>query len=258
MQTIIQAISRYSWRERLFGNSRLPFIRVGKLDSQDPPYTRATLSDAFAKPDPYLLHLYATLEQEIQRRSDCLTSHGGGLLTSYVIGVTSTFPGEGKSTISYHLARTAAWDSLNRVCLLDLSLQDDQCRNLQLEHPGYGTTDVLTNQSREPSAKIPIGGLDNLTLLPGGEAPLQTGRVVRAPRVAELIREARGECELVIVDLPAVATGYAVPLARHVDGVVLVICAGVTPRQRVQEAIDRIGRDRLLGVVLNRMGPTRF
>ena len=53
--------------------------------------------------------------------------------------------------------------------------------------------------------------------------------------------------------MPAVSTDYALPLTRHMDGVLVVARAGVTPRDVVNEALDRLGRDKVVGVTLNRV-----
>jgi Mrp family chromosome partitioning ATPase len=40
-------------------------------------------------------------------------------------------------------------------------------------------------------------------------------------------------------------------LRRLVDGIILVVRAGVTPRETVQQALDTLDRDKILGIVLN-------
>jgi Mrp family chromosome partitioning ATPase len=60
----------------------------------------------------------------------------------------------------------------------------------------------------------------------------------------------------VIVDMPAVLTGNALPIAAHLDRIMMVVTAGVTPKDVVNDALDRIGRKRTLGVILNRIKPS--
>ena len=68
-----------------------------------------------------------------------------------------------------------------------------------------------------------------------------------------LIDEAREAFDWVIIDTPPVGLlPDANLLAAMVDGVVLVVKAGSTPYDLVKRAVDAIGRDRMLGVVLNR------
>ncbi len=53
--------------------------------------------------------------------------------------------------------------------------------------------------------------------------------------------------------MPAVASDNALPLTRHVDGLLVVARAGVTPRDVVAQALDALGRDKVIGVTLNRV-----
>jgi len=100
---------------------------------------------------------------------------------------------------------------------------------------------------------LQVAGLDNLVIIPAGKPPTNAPRLVRSPRVAQLIVSARSAFDVVVVDMPAVSTDYALPLTRHMDGVLVVARAGVTPRDVVNEALDRLGRDKVVGVTLNRV-----
>ena len=68
-----------------------------------------------------------------------------------------------------------------------------------------------------------------------------------------MILSARMAFDVVIVDMPAVATDNALPLTRHMDGLLVVARAGVTPRDVVAQALDALGRDKVIGVTLNRI-----
>jgi Mrp family chromosome partitioning ATPase len=78
---------------------------------------------------------------------------------------------------------------------------------------------------------------------------------VRLPRIAKFLVATRHAFDVVLVDMPAVTTNNAVPLARHTDGVVMVVRAGVTPREVVSEALETVGADRVNCIILNRAKP---
>jgi Mrp family chromosome partitioning ATPase len=60
----------------------------------------------------------------------------------------------------------------------------------------------------------------------------------------------------VIIDTPPVGLlTDANLLGAIVDAAVLVIAAGSTPFDLVQRAVDALGRERIFGVVLNRVSP---
>lgn len=192
-------------------------------------------------------HLYASVERHGERMPS-------GRAT--VLGVTSAVGGEGKTTVALHLARNAARDSFGSVCLIDLGLgESGLCRRLGVSAPGEGVIDLLENVDG-PAPELPLVqllGADALILMPAGKAAANPARTARSPRMAELIAAARRMFDVVIVDLPPVESGNAIPITAHLDGVLMVVCAGATPGHRVNRALDQIGRERVLGVVLNRM-----
>ncbi len=203
-------------------------------------------------------HLYAALERQIAGVGDVTLLSGETLGSDrpFVLGVTSALVGEGKTTVALHLAMTIARDTYKRVCLIDLSLgKGDLAARLGVPPRGEGVIPVLEDDSHVvPTLQVP--GLDNLVIIPSGKLPANPPRLVRSPRVAQLILSARTAFDVVVVDMPAVATDYALPLARHVDGVLMVARAGVTPRDVVSEALDGLGREKVIGVTLNRMAAT--
>ena len=55
---------------------------------------------------------------------------------------------------------------------------------------------------------------------------------------------------------PTIFAGDTISLSGIVDGVLLVARSGKTPKEMISEAVVRIGRDRILGVVFNEDGET--
>jgi len=73
-------------------------------------------------------------------------------------------------------------------------------------------------------------------------------------RMRRLIGEAAGTFDWVIIDTPPVVLlPDANLLAAMVDGAILVIGAGKTPHKLITRAVDALGRNKILGVVLNRV-----
>jgi len=117
---------------------------------------------------------------------------------------------------------------------------------------GEGVIPVLEDDSHVVPT-LQLAGMDNLVIIPSGKMPSNAPRLVRSPRVAQLILSARSAFDIVIIDMPAAATDHALPLTRHMDGLLLVARAGVTPRDVVNQALDALGRDKVIGVTLNRI-----
>jgi Mrp family chromosome partitioning ATPase len=188
--------------------------------------------------------------------------HHGAATRSCVIGVTSAVAGEGKTTAALHIANAVAQNSYKRVCLIDLSFGDDTvARRLGLssdETAGGGLTELIESSDGHDAAAV-IGllrmvrlpGLDNLVVIPGGRSPRRPARAAHSPWIPEVVSALRERFDIVIVDLPSVGSGQALPLLPMMTGVVVVAAAGVTPKAAVDEALDRIGRAHVMGVILN-------
>ncbi len=74
----------------------------------------------------------------------------------------------------------------------------------------------------------------------------------------DLLSEQAQHFDWVIVDAPPLAVfPDAHLLASLADGVVLVVGAGQTPLAAVESAVKMLGRERIVGIVLNRSAPPR-
>ena len=227
----------------------------GTEQEDAPAHASPAINLRVEKTPPEFSHLYAALERQIAGVGDVTLLSGETLGSDrpFVLGVTSALVGEGKTTVALHLAMTIARDTYKRVCLIDLSLgKGELAGRLGVPTRGEGVIPVLEDDSHVVPT-LQIAGLDNLVIIPAGKLPANPPRLVRSPRVAQLILSARTAFDVVVIDMPAVATDHALPLTRHMDGVLVVARAGVTPRDVVCEALDRLGRDKVIGVTLNRI-----
>lgn len=201
---------------------------------------------------PEFAHLYATLERCIARDETAAARSGErNAKVTKLIGITSAVAGEGKTTVALNLAVTIARDTYHRVCLIDLSLNEDElCRRLEIALQGDGVVDLLEGGSGT-LARLEVNGPEGFTIIPAGRAPANASRAARSPRAAELLRAAREYYDLIIVDLPSVTSHNLLPLARYMDGMIVVARAGVTPAPVIRRALEQLEPDKLLGVVLN-------
>ncbi len=235
------------------GQWKAQFIERGRFHTtvwegdQDEALTNAPVPLRVEWTPPPFFHLYASLEQNFSR----LAGYQKG---SLLIGVTSAILGEGKTTCALHLALSAARSTQKRVCLIDLSLgEDDLCRRMGAAPAPGGSVSLIEENGVLGVMEISTPG--NLAFIPAGKVPMNPALMSRSKIVEELFTTLRGEYDLIIADMPAVVTDNAVPLASLMDGVVLVMQTGATPRAMVNDAIEKLGRDRIAGVVLNRMAP---
>lgn len=222
------------------------------------------------------VHLHTAIETHIldkERPSElalnAMAEEGLSQDRPYVLGVTSAVEGEGKTTTALHLALAMAKNSFKRICLMDFSLDSDgkgdigdrlglypdQTAEIEgapdAKPQPCGIIDILEERGTALSS-FQMADPDNLTVVPAGKGAKRPARIARSPRVKQIIASARHAFDVIIIDLPAVSTENALPLARHMDGVMLVVHSGATPRDHVQRAIDILGRERVVGVALNR------
>lgn len=166
--------------------------------------------------------------------------------------VTSAAPEEGKSTVLANLAVVMA-QAGRQVILVDCDLRRPVLHELFGVSNHTGLTTALLD---EAAAELPLRetSVPGLRLLPSGPLPPNPAELLDSRRMAELIQTLREQADIVLFDAPPViAVADAAILASKVDGVLLVINAGVTKRehaQRAKAALERVNA-RLVGTVLN-------
>jgi succinoglycan biosynthesis transport protein ExoP len=172
-----------------------------------------------------------------------------------VIGITSTLPNEGKSTVACNLAVLMA-DAGKRVVLIDADLRNPTLARSLSPRPSTGWLEVLSGKIDLSQAigQEPTTGLALLPLLLT-EAPVHSDEVLSSQRFKDLIDQLRQRYDYVIVDLPPTAPVVDVrAVASVIDSFVFVVEWGNTRIKAVRHHLlaEPELRDRLLGVVLNK------
>jgi succinoglycan biosynthesis transport protein ExoP len=184
-----------------------------------------------------------------------VTDLKSALKSDRVIGVTSTLPNEGKSTISSNFAHLIAHAG-DRVILIDCDLRNP-CLSRQLA-PGAveGVVDIIAGKIglddavwTEPST--------GLLFLPAGATSklLHTNRILASDAMKKFIDSLREACDYVIVDFPPLAPMVDTRVTTgFVDFYIYVVEWGRTKRDIVRDAIVQAPEihERLLGVIMNK------
>jgi polysaccharide biosynthesis transport protein len=168
-----------------------------------------------------------------------------------VIQVTSSLPGEGKSTTASNLAAVLAGAG-HRVVLVDADLRKPRLHTSFAIGQFPGLTEVLLGVA--PHEVLRTVG-PNLSLMTAGAAPTNPGSLVLGSQVAEVLRSLADEFDYVIVDSPPVLpVADAVGFARGVDGVLVVAQSQRVGRRALAQTLTRLGQAGVtpIGVVLNR------
>lgn len=172
-----------------------------------------------------------------------------------VIGIISTLPNEGKSTVACNLAMLMA-DAGKRVILIDADLRNPTLARSLSPSPAVGWMHVLLSKIDLAQATGQGAGT-GLTLLPLllEEQTNHSDEILASPAFGNLIDQLRQQYDYVIMDLPPIAPVVDVrAVAPVIDSFVMVIEWGSTRINAVRRHLmgETELQDRLLGVVLNK------
>jgi exopolysaccharide transport family protein len=173
---------------------------------------------------------------------------------SKVVGLTSTLPNEGKSTIAASLAQLLA-NSGKRVIVVDCDLRNPSLSASLAPDVGAGITDVLSG-ARSLEDTIWTDTVTGLDFLPGKRGALaNTSDILSTNETKKLFDQLRATYDYVIVDLPPLAPIIDVRATTAlIDSFVLVVEWGGTTTDVVEHALNAAPNvyDALLGTVLNK------
>lgn len=166
--------------------------------------------------------------------------------------VTSSAPGEGKSTALANLA-VAMSDGDLSVILVDADLRRPSQHDLFGLSNERGLSDMFRNESAFNDPPLQFIPGSTLKVLTSGPLPPIASQLLTARKMDEIIARLAEQADVVLFDAPpVVAVTDASLLASKVDGVLLVVKAGNTRREHVRAAKDRLRKvnARLVGAVL--------
>jgi non-specific protein-tyrosine kinase len=173
------------------------------------------------------------------------------------IVVTSSLPGEGKTTTATNLAITLSQTGL-RVLVVEADLRRPRVADYLGVINAVGLTSVLAGQATLDDV-IQRWGDGRMHVLPSGPTPPNPSELLGSQGMVKLLRQLEDRYDLVLLDAPPLlpVTDAAV-LATSASGVLMVVRHGKTTREqlsRAAEALSTVGAH-VYGAVLN-MAPTK-
>jgi capsular exopolysaccharide synthesis family protein len=167
-----------------------------------------------------------------------------------VIHVTSSRPGEGKTTLAVSLAISAMSSGL-KVVLVDTDLRHPAASNFFNLEKKKGLVDLLTG-SGDPKDTM-MFQKDQLTIIPAGSKTMNPPDVLASERMRALIARLRENFDYVILDTPPVGPVIdAAIVSRLADTTVFVVQWASTPRDLVESCMKKVSdHKRVGGIVLN-------
>jgi capsular exopolysaccharide synthesis family protein len=171
-----------------------------------------------------------------------------------VIAISSPDASDGKTTTAINLAGALAQAPDARVLLVDADLRAaNLASQLGLdEHTTPGLVEAIMNPGLTLDAVLQTHAHLNLSVLSAGRRPSAPYEVLKSPRVAELLAEARQKFDYVIIDTaPLVSVPDTRVIGKWVDGFLIVVAAHRTPRKLLEEALSLVEPEKIVGMVFN-------
>jgi capsular exopolysaccharide synthesis family protein len=151
--------------------------------------------------------------------------------------VTSSVPGEGKSTVAINLAISLV-DSGNKVLLIDSDLRKPMIQKyLHLTNvKGGGLTSILANTDKAEQCIYFLSDT-GLNVITSGPIPPNPAEILGSKKMEDFVKDLESKFDYIIFDTPpiSVVTDAAV-LSKLCDGVILVIKQKFASRESAQLA----------------------
>ncbi len=169
-----------------------------------------------------------------------------------VLMVTSSGPGEGKSTSAANLAVVFAQLG-KKVLLVDADLRKPTAHRTFGVNNLFGFTSVITKQATLEKTVLETDEKD-LYLLTSGPVPPNPAELLSSKLMEQFIEEAKEVFDYVIFDTPPLlAVADPQIIANKVDGSIFVVSSGNTEIEQAKKAKELLenAQSKLLGVILN-------
>jgi protein-tyrosine kinase len=165
--------------------------------------------------------------------------------------ITSPGTGEGKSTVSLNLAVSLAEKGKQHVLLLEGDLRRPSLQRELGLRLSSGLTQCARNEVALASAIWRIQPF-GIYFLPAGEIVDDPAELLTSESFSALTAQLVASFDWMIIDTPpAIPVVDALSLKRYADASIVVAWAGRTQQTAIAEVIRVLGRNHVMGVVLN-------
>jgi tyrosine-protein kinase Etk/Wzc len=170
--------------------------------------------------------------------------------------IASAIPGEGKTYVACCIASILAQEPGKRVLLIDADLRGARLGvTLGIGSDCRGLSELLRDAVQLNESLVTCPEL-NLSFLPAGGAVDRPAEQLSSHNFERHLRLMAPVFDWIIIDsAPMLALADSNIIANHCDASLLVVRAGRTSKSLVKQAIQRIGRDHLCGIVMNCLTP---
>jgi exopolysaccharide/PEP-CTERM locus tyrosine autokinase len=173
-----------------------------------------------------------------------------------VIMITSALPGDGKTFTSLNLAMSMAIERDITVLMVDCDVAKRHVSDIVGIREEAGLLDALVDESVDIESLVEPTNLRGLSILPAGKRVEAPAELLSSNRMRQIIASlcSRVPRRIVLLDSPPLLiTNEGRALVKIAGQIVLVVRAGHTPRQAVQDAIGLFDAQQAGGLILNQV-----
>ncbi|MEA5604934.1 polysaccharide biosynthesis tyrosine autokinase [Nostoc sp. UHCC 0252] len=167
--------------------------------------------------------------------------------------ISSAMPGDGKSTIAFHLAQVATGMG-QRVLLVDADLRQPKIHTLSGLNNLWGLSNLISANLPTSEVIRQLPSMNQLSVITSGPVPSDPTKLLSSEKMKQLMIDFHNAFDLVIYDSPAIL-GLADTslLAPYTDGILLVVKIDKTDSSMIQQTLDHLKFSRMnaLGMVSN-------
>lgn len=199
-------------------------------------------------PKSVLYEAYLSLQTTLSFATD----HG----VPRTLSVTSTQPGEGKSTTSYALARLLARTGRS-VVLIDSDMRSPSVHHELGIRNEVGLSTYLSSNATLPEV-VQTTGMEKLSVVTAGQQPPSAPELLASDRFAQMLAELRDRFDHIVIDAPPVMGLADAPIVGgHVEGMIFVIQSHATHQNMVRVALERLetANVNVFGAVMTKYNP---
>jgi capsular exopolysaccharide synthesis family protein len=167
--------------------------------------------------------------------------------------VSSAVPGDGKTTVAFSLAKTAAVMG-KKVLLVDCDLRKSKVHKISKLNNLWGITSLISSDIDIEQVIQKVPGFDDLSVITAGPVPPDPARLLSSDKMSQLMDYFTENFDLVIYDTPPLSGLVDARLvAVHTDGVMLVVRIDKTDKSVAKQLVDTLKASpiNLLGLVVN-------
>ena len=235
----------YEEKSPVYGGRKIIIDRHALIDAGllDPDHSRKHLANEYRQ-------LKKTVLANIAGDAD------SGIRPGNLVMVGSAEPGEGKSFVSLNLSMSLAAEPGYTVLLVDSDIDNHRLSDVLGVSDKKGLIQVLAKPSRDIAQMISPTNVPNLSILPAGTNDERSNELLASFQGGKILGEfaSADPRRIVIFDSPAISSSTAaLGLAEQMGQILFVVQAGKTAQKSVIDALNKLGRDRPINIVLNQV-----